>query len=70
MKCYKILATLRSMKGQPFLKGGKEAIVLNNSELILRLVEQLVAEKEKNFILQQAQQQQLMQDDSKAKTKE
>ena len=55
------------MKGQPFLKGGKEAIVLNNSELILRLVEQLVAEKEKNFILQQQQQ---MQSNSKVKTNE
>jgi len=43
---------------------------LNNSELILRLVEQLVAEKEKNFILQQAQQQQQMQNDIKAKTNE
>ena len=42
-------------------EGRKGAIVLNHCDLILHLVEQLVAEKEKNFILQQTQQQQQMQ---------
>ena len=45
-------------------------MVLNNSDLILHLVEQLIAEKEKNFILQQVQKKQQMQDESKAKTNE
>ena len=45
-------------------------MVLNNSDLILHLVEQLIAEKEKNFILQQVQKKQQMQEESKAKTNE
>jgi len=40
---------------------------LNNSDLILHLVEQLIAEREKNIILQQEQKQQ-MQNDSQVKT--
>mgnify|MGYP003450359113 CR=1 FL=1 len=50
-------------------EGRKGAIVLNHCDLILHLVEQLVAEKEKNFILQQTQQQQQMQDTNNVKTK-
>ena len=61
VKYYQPYAT----KGQPFLKGGKEGYILNNADLILHLVEELIAEKEKNIRLQQGQQQ--MQSDN-AKT--
>jgi len=42
---------------------------LNQSDLILRLVEQLIAEKEKNIIFEQQKQQQQMQNDNNVKTK-
>ena len=40
---------------------------MNNSDLILHLIEQLMAEKEKNIKLQQEKEQQ-MQNDTKVKT--
>ena len=45
-------------------------MVLNTSDLILHLVDKYIAEKEKNFMLQQKieQQYQQMQDDNKVKT--
>ena len=48
-------------------KGRKGGLVLNNSDLILHLVEQLIVEREKNIILQYEQKQQ-MQNDSQVKT--
>lgn len=36
-----------------FAEGGKEVIVLNIGDTVLRLVDMLIAEKEKNFKLQQ-----------------
>ena len=51
-------------------KGGKGVMILNTSDLILHLVDKYIAEKEKNFMLQQKieQQYQQMQDDNKVKT--
>ena len=45
-------------------------MILNTSDLILHLVDKYIAEKEKNFMLQQKieQQYQQMQDDNKVKT--
>lgn len=45
-------------------------MILNTSNLILHLVDKYIAEKEKNFMLQQKieQQYQQMQDDNKVKT--
>lgn len=42
---------------------------MSNSELILHLVEQLIAEKEKNIRLEQEKQQQHLQDENIVKTK-
>ena len=44
-------------------------MILNTSDLILHLVDKYIAEKEKNFMLQQKleQQNQQMQDDNKVK---
>ena len=63
-----IVATGRKRKASPFLRAERGTIVLNNSDLILNLVEQLIAEKEKNFILQQKQQQQPISENNKVKT--
>ena len=49
-------------KGSLFTEGGKEGIVLNIGDTVLRLVDMLIAEKEKNFQLQQ----QIQQDTQKA----
>lgn len=45
-------------------------MILNTSDLILHLVDKYIAEKEKNFMLQQKieQQYQQMQDNNKVKT--
>lgn len=42
-------------------EGRKGGLMLNNSDLILHLVEELIAEKEKNFRLQQEQEKQQQQ---------
>ncbi len=42
---------------------------MNNSDLILHLVEQLIVEKEKNIILEQQKHQQKMQNSNNVKTK-
>ncbi len=60
IKCCKILPTLRYERLALF-KGRKGGYILNNADLILHLVEELIAEKEKNIRLQQEQQQQQMQ---------
>ena len=51
-----------------FSKGRKGGLVLNNADLILHLVEELIAEKEKNIKLQQEQQKQQVQKDANVKT--
>lgn len=48
-------------------EGRKEGFSLNLSDVILHLVDELIAEKEKNFMLQQNQQQQV-QDEKTTKT--
>ena len=60
-KCCKIFSTLRYER-LAFSKRRKGGLVLNNTDLILHLVEELIAEKEKNYKLQQEKQQQQMQE--------
>lgn len=62
-----ILATL-GYERLAFSKGRKGGLVLNNADLILHLVEELIAEKEKNIKLQQEQQKQQVQKDANVKT--
>lgn len=68
IKCYRILATLRKERLALF-DGRKGGLCVNNSDLILHLVEKLIAEREKNILLEQQQKQQQMQKDNNVKTK-
>lgn len=55
-------------KASLFLKGGKGVIALNNSDVILHLVDMIIAEKEKNFELRlQQQESQQIQDENSSK---
>ena len=55
----KLLQNIISLSCQKvvFTEGGREVIVLNIGDTVLRLVDMLIAEKEKNFQLQQQIQQ-------------
>ena len=59
-----IIATFRLKRPVFFSKAERGASVLNLSDVILHLVDMVIAEKEKNFMLQQNQKQpQQMQDE-------
>lgn len=69
IKCYRILATLRKER-LALSKGGKGGYILNANDVILHLLDMVIAEKEKNFMLQQQQQKQQseqMQDEKSSK---
>ena len=59
-----IIASFRLKRSVFFLEAERGASVLNLSDVILHLVDMVIAEKEKNFMLQQNQKQpQQMQDE-------
>jgi hypothetical protein len=57
-----------TLEGLALSKERKGGLTLNNSDLILHLIEQLIAEKEKNLQLQQQQEKNQQMQNNNAKT--